>query len=137
MMPQHAKPLARVQLRERRRSRRWVVTLGLVAQIDERIRVRGYLFDLSLNGAYIVLDTHAEIGNRVTLAFRLEGSDVEVRASGHVARFVALGKRTGIGISFTDMSRHGRDFIRGLDTQNDSERLAAFQLVRKLRLQVR
>jgi hypothetical protein len=137
MMPHDVKPISRAHVRERRRSRRWVVTLGLVADLEERVSVRGYLFDLSLNGAYIVLDTHAEIGNRVALSFRVGDADLDATALGHVARFVALGKRTGIGVSFTDMSRHCRQFIRALGEQNDSERLASFQLVRKLRLKIR
>lgn len=137
MMAQDVKPVARVQVRERRRSHRWVVTLGLVADIDENVSVRGYLFDLSLNGAYIVLDTHAEIGTKVTLSFKIDDAEAESYAMGHVARFVSLGQRTGIGVAFTDMSRSCRKFIRGLDSHKDSERLAAFQLVRKLRLKIR
>lgn len=137
MMPYEVKSSERIAVRERRRSRRWVVTLGLIADIDARVSVRGYLFDLSLVGAYIVLDTTAEIGTRVTLTFRLENTGEDAQATGHVARFVSLGKRTGIGIAFTDLSRSCRKFIRGLDEQNDSERLASFQMVRKLRLTIR
>lgn len=137
MMPPEAKPSTRARVRERRRSRRWVVTLGLIADLDARVSVRGYLFDLSAVGAYVVLDTAAEIGTKVTLTFRLENSGEEAQAMGHVARFVALGKRTGIGVAFTDLSRTCRRFVRALDEQNDSERLASFQLVRKLRLTIR
>lgn len=137
MMAHDVKPIARVQVRERRRSRRWVVTLGLIADIADNVVVRGYLFDLSLSGAYIVLDTNAEIGTRVTLTFRIENTGEEAYAAGHVARFVSLAHRVGVGVAFSDMSRDCRKFIRALDAQNDSERLATFQLVRTLRLKIR
>jgi hypothetical protein len=114
-----------------------VVTLGLVADIGLEEGVRGYLFDLSATGAYVILDSTREVGTGAAMSFRVGNGRRELLLVGRVARFVSLGARTGIGIAFERVDSDALRFIGELEAQTDAQRLASFQKIRKLRLTLR
>jgi len=91
-----------------------------VTRTNDENTYRGYVMNLSLSGAFVMMEQTVELEPTLRLAFRIQPS-TDCVATGNLARIVPMGMAQGLGVELTWWNPAFANFMRNLESASDIE----------------
>lgn len=89
-------------------------------RIDDETVYRGYVMNLSLTGAFVMLEQTVDLFESIRLNFRIQPA-TDCQAAGRLARVVPMGMAQGVGLELTWWNQEFANFLRNLEAASDIE----------------